>query len=65
LALYHRALQAGFQNAGLWRNLGVLCLRRGQALKAAEAFQRGLELQPGDKTLTSYLQAAQAAAATR
>ena len=63
LALYQRALQAGFQNAGLWRNVGVLCLREGRPGQAVTAFGRGLDQLPGDKTLLLYLQAAQEAQA--
>jgi tetratricopeptide (TPR) repeat protein len=61
LAFYGQAVVLGYASAGLWRNVGVLRLRDGQAAGAVEAFQAGLRLAPGDPTLTQYLAAAEAA----
>jgi len=61
LAFYGQVLAQGYASAGLWRNVGVLRLRNGQAAGAVQAFQAGLRLAPGDPTLTQYLGAAQAA----
>jgi tetratricopeptide (TPR) repeat protein len=61
LAFYGEALAQGYASAGLWRNVGVLRLRNGQAAGAVEAFQAALRLSPGDPTLAQYLGVAQAA----
>ncbi|HXC63978.1 MAG TPA: hypothetical protein VNZ67_06445, partial [bacterium] len=61
LAFYGQVLAQGYASAGLWRNVGVLRLRNGQARAAADAFQAGLKLAPGDATLAQYLGAAKAA----
>jgi hypothetical protein len=61
LAFYGQVLAQGYASAGLWRNVGVLRLRNGQAQGAVEAFQAGLKLSPGDPTLAQYLGAAKAA----
>ena len=59
LALYERAIHAGFETAILWRNVGVLFLRNGDPAQAIQAFTRGLALDPHDKLLNDYLAAAQ------
>ena len=59
LALYEQAIQAGFETAVLWRNVGVLFLRNGEVGQATQAFTRGLAIDPSDKLLNDYLQAAQ------
>ena len=61
LAFYGQVLAQGYASVGLWRNVGVLRLRNGQAQGAVEAFQAGLKMAPGDATLAQYLQAAKAA----
>jgi tetratricopeptide (TPR) repeat protein len=55
LKLYDDALQAGFQTANLWRNIGVIFMRHGDKAQASRAFRRALELKPGDATLLQYL----------